>query len=165
MEFNRYEKIAFDLGYRVNNIGDVFAPNKNKRKLSLNYNNYYIFSIRNNSKVTNVLVHRLQVYQKFGDKIYQKGIVVRHLNNNPLDNSWDNIEIGTVSDNLYDIPEEIRIKIASKAHKQYSDDLHQKVIEARNNGMSYKEIMEKFGIKCKSQVSFMINHRLKYFEK
>lgn len=164
MEFNKYEKIVFDLGFRVNDIGEVFTPNKKKRKLSFGCQKYYVFSVRIYDKPQSVLVYRLQAYQKFGDKIYQKGIVVRHLNNNPLDNSWDNIEIGTYSDNLYDIPEEIRIKKASKAHKQYSDDLHQKVIEARNNGMSYKEIMEKFGIKCKSQVSFMINHRLKYFK-
>ena len=83
------------------------------------------------------------------------------MNGNSLDNSWDNIEIGTNSDNQYDIPVKIRIERSSNANKQYSDELLNQVIEAREQGMTYKEIMEKFGIKCKSQVSFMINKRIR----
>lgn len=41
------------------------------------------------------MIHRLQAYQKFGDKIYEDGIVVRYLNGDRYDNSYDNIGIGT----------------------------------------------------------------------
>ena len=49
-----------------------------------------------------VKFHHMQAYEKFGDAIFEDGIVVRHLNGDPSDNSWDNIAIGTQSDNMMD---------------------------------------------------------------
>ncbi|MDE6284507.1 MAG: HNH endonuclease [Bacilli bacterium] len=152
------EQIAYNRGFRVTKEGICISPKGNKVG-SINKYNYYTFGLRD-IKYFTISIHRLQAYQKFGDKIYESNIIVRHLNGNSLDNSWDNIEIGTNSDNMLDIPKEIRIKKASNANKQYSDELHKQVIEAREQGMTYAEIMEKFGIKCKSQVSFMINKRI-----
>jgi hypothetical protein len=49
-----------------------------------------------------LLVHRLMAYSKFGSKIYNKNMVVRHNNDIGLDNRYSNIEIGTRSDNWSD---------------------------------------------------------------
>jgi hypothetical protein len=46
---------------------------------------------------------------------YEEGTVVRHLNGDPGSNAWDNIAIGTMSDNMFDIPKQIRIRRAEHA--------------------------------------------------
>jgi hypothetical protein len=38
---------------------------------------------------------------KYGDLLYEEGTVVRHLNGDPGSNAWDNIAIGTMSDNMF----------------------------------------------------------------
>lgn len=164
-ELFKKEQIAYNRGFRVTKEGICISPKGNKVGSIKNYNNvkYKIINFKD-IKHFELFIHRLQAYQKFGEKIYEPNIVVRHLNNNSLDNSWDNIEIGTQSDNQQDIPKEQRILNAlngAETQKKYSDELHKQVLEAREQGMTYKEIMEKFGIKCKSQVSFMINKRRK----
>ena len=102
---NIYE-LAIEKGYYVNEIGEAFSK-KQKLSLRLKYTNpnYYCFNIRDNeNKVCRILVHRLQAYQKFGDEIFKEGIVVRHLDNNSLNNSIDNIAIGTQQENMLDRP-------------------------------------------------------------
>lgn len=160
MNYLKKEQIAYNRGFRVTKEGICISPKGNKVG-SINQYNYYTFGLRD-IKYFTISIHRLQAYQKFGEKIYESNIVVRHLNGNSLDNSWDNIEIGTQLDNSLDIPKEQRILNVlngAETQKKYSDELHKQVLEARKQGMTYKEIMEKFGIKCKSQVSFMINKR------
>ena len=61
-------------------------------------------------------VHRLQAYIKYRELLYQKDIMVRHLNGNKLDNSWDNIAIGTAYDNAQDIPLNQRRQRGAKIH-------------------------------------------------
>jgi hypothetical protein len=46
--------------------------------------------------------------------LYEEGTVVRHLNGDPGSNAWDNIAIG-MSDNMFDIPKQIRIRRAEHA--------------------------------------------------
>ena len=69
-------------------------------------------AIRINKKHARFRFHRFMGYLKFGDEIYTKGMQVRHLDGNPLNNSWDNIAIGTQRDNTYDIPKEKRLQSA-----------------------------------------------------
>ena len=89
-------QIASERGYFVTKDGLVFFNGK-QRKLNLKNKKYqyYCFNIRIDGKPKRIEVHRLQAYQKFGDKIFEKGIVVRHLNGDSTDNSYDNIGIGT----------------------------------------------------------------------
>ena len=63
-----------------------------------------------------IKVHRLAAYQKFGDKLFEKGMQVRHLNGNKLDFSFENIELGTGKENCQDIPKEQRVRASKIAH-------------------------------------------------
>ncbi len=81
----------------------------------INNEGYKVFSIRCNSETVKVYVHRLHAYQKFGSDIFKDGVKARHINGDPLDNTWDNIGIGTHSDNMMDIPESVRIAKAKHA--------------------------------------------------
>lgn len=136
MEYNKHEVIAKERGYTISEDGIVYNP-KNKSVGTSGKNRYKYFSFRINDKIIKVYFHRFQAYNKFGNKIYDEGMVVRHLNGNILDNSIANIEIGTNSDNI----------IVSLIKSD------------REKGMSYKELMNKYNILSKGTLSYIINNR------
>lgn len=157
------EIIAYEKGYLVNKDGSVTSPKGKVIKLQLSNSGYYQFSIKINRKVYHVFVHRLQAFMKFGNKLYEDGIVVRHLNNNKLDNSIDNIEIGTQQDNIYDNAIELRLKssyLASRKNIKYSDDVVQQIRLDYKKGLGYKFIMNKYNINSKGTLSHIINKRI-----
>lgn len=146
---------AHKKGYRVTKCGTK-ATNPIGKQMSLYLTKRYkSFSFRSSEGVVNIELHRLQGYQKFGDKI--KHLFVRHLNGNEMDNSWDNIGIGTHSDNMMDMPKEVRVakaKHASSFLKKYN---HEEVEEFYKSAKSYKKTMEYFGIKSKSTLYNILN--------
>ena len=114
---------------------------------------YLKFSIRlKNVTSYPISFHRFQAYQKFGDKLFEKGIMVRHLNSIKTDNSWENIAIGTNSDNQLDIPKAVR---RNRVHNPKHD--HKAILEDRKQGLTYKEIMEKHNISSLGTLSYIVN--------
>ena len=114
-------------------------------------------------------VHILQAYQKFGDKIFEEGIVVRHLNGNSLDNSWDNILIGSYSDNRLDMEKNLRSELSTNASRKMQDNIRSYeerclIYEDLKNGIPYTEIMSKHNISSKGTLSFMKNKSIEYKE-
>lgn len=162
---SRYEILAAEKGYYVNSLGDAFS--KAGKKVGTRGDDPYMYiGIRiNKKKVIKVYIHRLQAYQKYGEKIYQENLEVRHLNGKSLDNSYENISIGTALENCLDKPKHVRLSTslnAAQYAKVYSDQDVLKMIEMHNNGSSYKEIMNTFGINSKGTMSYLINKRKKY---
>jgi hypothetical protein len=158
---NELIKHSAFIGYTVDKNGVVF--NKNGKVVSLSIpkrkTGYKSFNIRlPGRKATRCFVHRLQAFQKYGDAIFQKGQVVRHINGDYMDNSFNNIEIGTQSQNMMDIPKDIRVKKSS--HPKYC---HKSILNDVNNGYSYRQIMDKYGISSKGTVSFIVNKSLEKF--
>jgi endoglucanase Acf2 len=96
----------------------------------------------------------MQAFKKYGYEMFKEGILVRHLNGVPTDNSYDNIAIGTASDNMMDIPVSVRRKKSSKANNVHN---HIDIIKDRKNGMTYAELMSKYNISSKGTISFIIN--------
>lgn len=144
-------------GYYVDKNGVLFNKKDEKISLSKTKKGYFSFNIRvNGSKPTRSFVHRLQAYQKFGEKIFDEDLVIRHLNGDSTDNTYDNIGIGTASDNMMDVPKEKRIINAS--NPTYD---HEAILKDRKNGFTYKELMEKYSIPSKGTISFIINKSLK----
>lgn len=149
---------AFNRGYRVASGGSVLGKQVSKLSTPINSAGYYFFSIRKGSKKYVIQVHRLQAFQKYGMQLFDTAIVVRHLNGNPLDNSYDNIVIGTQSDNMLDIPEEVRV--AKALHASSFVRKHKKEIVRKfhkNNGNSYKKTMEHFCINSKGTLHYILN--------
>lgn len=118
---------------------------------------YYTSQIRMNNKKKNYHKHRVQAYQKYGDRLYEKGIVVRHLNGDKLDNSWENIAIGTQSDNMMDVPKQVRIKKAVHAASHNIKYNYKEVKEFHKISKSYKETMLKFNISSKGTLYHILN--------
>lgn len=152
-------KTSFDRGYVVDKSGNVYNKDGKQISIGKSKKGYFSFNIRLEKGVnpTRSFVHRLQAYQKFGDKIFEAGIVVRHLNGESTDNSYENIGIGTYSDNSLDVPKEKRIQQSSKANLKYD---HKAIINDRENGLSFNEIMIKHGISSKGTISFILKKSL-----
>lgn len=93
-----------------------------------------------------IYFHRLQAYTKFGDALFEDGVKTRHGEGGPLDNSWDNINIGTHSDNVRDIPAKERRR-SSMLRAKLSDE---QILEIRamreETGLSYAKIAKKYGV-------------------
>jgi len=150
---NELLELVHQKGYRITEDGRAISFTGRELKLHLNRWGYPRFGSKLMNKTPRgVMVHKLQAYQKFGKAMFEEGIVVRHLDGNPQNNSVDNIEIGTPSDNMMDMSPEARRKNAS--NPRYD---HKSIIADRKEGMLYTEIMAKYGISSKGTVSFIVN--------
>lgn len=142
-------------GYSVIN-GDVFHG-ENKVKTSATKFGHLRFTIRiSKEKTRSILVHRLVAYQKFGDKIFDKYLQVRHLDSNSKNNLEENVGIGSASQNMMDKNPALRLKQSLIATSYVRKHSHSEIISMHKMGMSYKQIMEKTGIKSKGTISFII---------
>lgn len=157
---------AYNLGYRVSADGKVVTSPKNtERKLVIEKRNktntlYYYFNVRWKNSSFPVRVHRLQAYQKYGEAIFESGIVVRHKDNNPENNSYGNIVLGTHSDNQLDRPykELYMFAVAAAQHvRVWSDEQLQEIFDDRYlRNLTYKALKDKYGV-AKSTLSFLFN--------
>ena len=154
--FCMIEKIALEKGYYVNVLGELYYKNRKCKQIK-NKKGYYVFGIRYNKKIKKVLTHRLQAYQKYKNNIYISGIEVRHLDGNKNNNRWDNLIIGTHSENMLDIPKNIRIRKAINSSlnivKYYNVE---EIRKYHNDGHSYNEIMKHFNISSKGTIYYII---------
>jgi hypothetical protein len=159
-ELNENVRDAFNKGYRINEKGMVISPFGKQLYCTTSCSGYKRFTIRNSSgcRVT-VLVHKLMAYQKFDNALFSDGVVVRHLDGNPSNNTPDNILIGSLSDNSRDIPEDLRIKNAKYASSFIIKHDAVKIKNDWNQGLSYSQIMRKYDISSKGTVSYIINSR------
>jgi hypothetical protein len=151
----RIEETLTKRGYLVTEDGLLLNP-KGHKIGNIDKQGYVQSSIRIDKKSAVFYAHRLQAFQKYGDKLFIDGVVTRHVNGNSLDNSWNNIAIGSHSENMMDIPEQIRIKKAKHASsfiKKYNDD---EVIDFYNTCKSYKKTMDKFGISSKGTLNYIL---------
>jgi len=105
---------ACNKGYTIDHSGRVYSFLGHEVIGSVDKRGYRRFSFTDEGVLFPVKFHKFQAYMKFGDCAFSKTIVVRHLNNNKIDNSWDNIGIGSSQDNALDIPENVRKERAAK---------------------------------------------------
>jgi hypothetical protein len=152
----RIEELLYIKGYRINKEGIVVNP-KGITVTGYIYKGYRYSGIRVEGKRKNYKFHRLQAFQKYGKKLFEEGIVTRHKDGNPLNNSWDNILIGTNSDNMMDIPKEVRMRKALHATSFVRKYDKQKVVEFYNKTKSYKKTLEHFNISSKGTLHYILN--------
>ncbi len=102
---NSWIRDAVKRGYTVDQFGVVIGPLRKPLQLMLRKgrNTPYLCFTINDRKVK---VHRFVAFLKFGARALRAKIVVRHQDNNNFNNSWDNILLGTQSQNERDKPAE-----------------------------------------------------------
>ena len=149
---------AFNRGYVVSLEGQAY--NKKGEKVGyLTSNGRVSFKIRIKGISTTIPVHRLHAFQKYGHNLFNDGIEVRHLDAIPDNNSWENIAIGTHSENMMDIPEQIRISKAIHASSSLKKYNNKEIIEFHNIEKSYKKTMKKFFITSKGTLNYILSKK------
>jgi len=106
-QVSEYIKAAKDLGYYIDEVGNVYSPRGNKLKPIMMGDSRPSFSVRYNSKNRNIMIHRYIMYLIYGDILFDFECV-RHLDGNPLNNHPLNLALGSQKDNMFDIPKVIR---------------------------------------------------------
>ena len=158
---------AYKQGYRV--VGDkIVSPHTGKFvKLSNNSNGYprFAYRVQSGSGKISLSVHRLVAYQKYGDKMFEPGIQVRHLDNNKKNFSLGNIAIGTASENTMDMPEKQRVErarkgmiAAAKVCRKWSNIELAFIRKRYSEIRSYKIVMEEFNITSKGTLHYILNN-------
>lgn len=148
-EVIRYAHLS---GYTVTDGGAVISPALKVRKVRRHSKEspYLCFSLYfTDGKVHRVMVHRLQAFQKFGESIFDPALVVRHRNNQALDNSKENVILGTPTDNAQDIPYELRCRASRVAHagrRQFPTYVIRYIWDAIRAGCLYTEIASVLGV-------------------
>lgn len=156
--------IAYERGYRVTEDGRLI--NAEGRELVVKRRGkqrYPTFSLNDKriskSGVFGIPVHRFAGYCFYGDKIFNKDLVLRHLDANTENISKENLVLGTHSDNNLDKPKSTRIRAAKKArsaqgyrpHNAKLEDAQVREIRARyNNGESGYSISEDYGVSAQT---------------
>lgn len=93
-----------------------------------------------------VEVHQVVACLKFGEEAFLAAESVRHLNDDSLDNSRENIAIGTHSDNAFDRPAAERREHARKASAANRRKDWPAIEAARAAGASFRDLEKRFGI-------------------
>jgi hypothetical protein len=153
---------AYNNGYKFID-GKIFGPKGCDLKFNINSAGYFYFGVKPPflKRVISIKVHRFIGYAKFGDSIFSKGMVVRHLDNTKTNNNWDNIGIGSQQQNVLDIPKKTRLRTslnAAKNKRKFSDKDIDLIRVDRQNGFTYKELMYKWKISSKGTIAYIINH-------
>lgn len=126
-----------------------------------NKDGYIRATIRYKGKAITYLVHRLAAYQKYGRRLFEPGIQVRHLDGDSSNYSLSNIAIGTASENQLDKTPLARHRSARAAAcktRRLTQDQANDLREKRAGGWLYKDLCDFFKL-SKSTVSDIVNHR------
>lgn len=149
----------FKKGYNVID-GRIFRENKVEIKQYIHDKGYYYFTVRYLKKNLTIYVHKMVAYKKYGHKLFEPNIQVRHLDSNPINNLEENIGIGTPSENMMDKSPEVRMRVALIASSFAKKHNHEEILKMHNEGLSYRKIMEKTGIKSKGTISFIVKESM-----
>lgn len=153
------EEIFYSKGYRITEYGAILNPKGIEIQGYTDGRGYKRLKLHIGKKYLECDVHRIQAFQKYGELLYQEGIEVRHFNGIKLDNSYNNILIGTHQENMLDIPEAIRVNkaiYATSFMKKHNKEEVKKFY--KENGNSYKKTLEAFNISSKGTLHYLLNN-------
>lgn len=153
---------AVKAGYRVLADGSVVGPSGRTLKTRGSWcSGYPSFGVNDHGKMGYVLVHQLVAYLKYGNSMFEEGVEVRHKNGDLTDYSSRNILLGTHSENMMDLPRQLRVdkaKHAAKKLRKLTSAQAEQLRADRRAGAPYKELMAKYGL-SKSAVSYVVNEK------
>jgi len=101
---------------------------------------------RPNRKTYHPAIHQFVALNKYGLVDFLSADCVRHLNGNSLDNSWGNIALGIVLDNIMDREPEERREHAIKASSHNMRKDWHTIEQRRYMGATYNELSTQFGV-------------------
>lgn len=149
-------------GYMVLADGTPIGVRRHVLRTHVSADGYHHIGVKCIGGVRPVSVARLQAYQKFGDRIFNPDISVRHLDGNPGNNRVTNITIGSRSDNMLDKPRSTRLRAArqaAQAQRRFTDTEVADMRERRRTGTSLRILCELYGI-SKGHMSDIVNNKI-----
>jgi hypothetical protein len=126
-----------------------------------NEHGYGYFSIPNDGKNKKIKAHRLSYYIHY--KVDPIGFLVRHKCDNPACCNPNHLELGTTQDNVDDMKNRGRMAVGEMYPR--TKRTAAEVLEIRRlfeNGMSRREIAEKFNIPRSSVISLILRREWKH---
>lgn len=149
---------AADRGYHIKE-GILYSP-RGKTVNGFIKQDYKNFKSSYKGESIHVKFHRLVAYQKYGEKIFEPGLEVRHLDGDKTNNLDSNIEIGTHYENYLDMPVEKRISNFrdNSIPKNLKHDADV-VKNLREQGFSYSKIKEATGISSNGTINHILYKR------
>lgn len=152
-------------GYCVDAVGVVYGADGAEISLRPDGEGYRVFTAGpgNSRERTSVRVQYLVAYQKYGERLFELGVQVRHLDGVRSNNRELNIALGTASENMLDRPVKERVAHARKAARvlrKLTDMEVRQLRRDREQGLTYRELCEKYSM-TKSGVSYLL-HRKTY---
>ena len=147
-------------GYKFDSSNNVLGSRGKILHLS-NDRGYPVITINFNGRIRNIRVHRLKAFFLYGEKIFEQGIDVRHLNGDKMDFSDTNLILGTPSQNSFDRPQKERIEHSKKAaDKQKRFNLNEiNIIKQKNSqGITSISLAKEYGV-AKSTMSYILNNK------
>jgi hypothetical protein len=155
---------AVSKGYYVDANGVAFGP---KGKLSghrRDEKGYFDFTVNHPTHGRlHLMVHRLAAFRKFGPRMFEDGIEVRHRDGDKTNNSPDNILLGTHSENMLDKDPTARLdhaKIAAKKRQALSDEQLAALRADAAAGMGHEALAVKYGV-SRGGAHYMVNGKKK----
>jgi hypothetical protein len=162
---------AYDNGYRCTRDGHIILNNKCVSLIRKEFKGtgqvtptpYYLFIPEYRGSNENpIRVHRFVAYCKYGLEAFSH--LVRHHNNNSLDNSWDNLLLGTTRDNTLDIPVEIRRERAQRAglkKRKLTEEDEKNIMKLRKlnkDKWTYDLLADRYGV-CRKTIQNILARR------
>lgn len=147
----------YQAGYRGLEDGTISSPYKSDPIIGSKGRDGYLKLVGPRPRRHKLQWHRFIAYCKFGDDIFTRGVVVRHLNGDKLDNSFNNLALGSHKDNALDKPEDQRVFYASMAARKYTHLLPE-IFRLLADGNSHASIRRKFSMP-KSSFSYIANKK------
>lgn len=147
-------------GYHFDENNSLIGLRGRPIKYRINTEGYPVFNIGSRNKAIPVFLHRLKAFLLYGEKMFEKGIEVRHLNSIKTDWSDKNIAIGSPRDNRYDNPIELRKKwaeIRASAIRKITVTQRDEIRKLYHSGIKVRDIMIKYNLKSKGTVSNIVN--------
>jgi hypothetical protein len=160
--------LAIERGYHFDGDNNLIGVRGKTILPRLSQKGYPRFNIKEGTKYKTVYVHKLKAYFLFGNKIFEKGIEIRHLNGIKTDWSDKNITLGSTTENRYDIPKKVRLERSLKATsciRKVTEKQREEIRALKNSGLTFIEIAKRYGLKSKGTVSMIINKNRCYSHK
>lgn len=93
---------AFDEGLWVDSEGNIFGKSGKQLSGYIDEQGYRCVTLNKAYGRTSIRTHRLIAYSLYGDAMFEGGMLIRHLDDNKLNNHPSNLFIGTASENARD---------------------------------------------------------------
>ncbi len=154
--------------YKITSGGKLFRPDGIEILPSCSRRGYPHIgvTIRSHGIDQKIFIHRIVAYQKYGEGLFETGIVVRHLNHDKKDFRPDNISIGSMSDNYYDHDSDylenfpIQGSKAARSRRMFSMETAEEIRRRHRNGEGYRKLARAYGC-SRSTIRFIV-HRVTY---